>query len=259
MNCYKQSTKETKIRLLNDWKCNSVANDPRIKHKQVKMLFALYSAQCGKVEQNNWKLDCRIYLLPYPLLTTTCTVGRKQWLYKLLYLEKSVNELIWLLVILQKKKKQKKTTSTTCAVLARGPKQRRETKMLAAQKQFVPCWCLEWCVLLQSDLTHNAATYDSMLISYAYMHIWEREMMIQCHLFFHCGKLHPRLFLNDELLNNWWSITSTQIWTETMETNGINNMLQLEQRGIKEEKKKSLVPSLMTHFTHPTCSMYKLN
>lgn len=46
-------------------------------------------------------------------------------------------------------------------------------------------------------------------------------------------------FLNDELLNNWWSITSTQIWTETMETNGINNMLQLEQRGIKEEKKIS--------------------
>lgn len=135
-------------------------------------------------------------------------------------------------------KKTKKKTSTTCAVLARGPKQRRETKMLAEQKQFVPCWCLEWCVLLQSDLTHNAATYDSMLISYAYMHIWEREMMIQCHLFFHCGKLHPRLFLNDELLNNWWSITSTQIWTETMETNGINNMLQLEQRGIKEEKKK---------------------
>lgn len=130
MNCYKQSTKETKIRLLNDWKCNSVANNPRIRHKQVKMLFALYSAQCGKVEQNNWKLDCRIYLLPTfnHLLTTTCTVSRKQWLYKLLYLEKAVNELIWLLVILKKK-----NPSTTCAVLARGSKQRRETKMLGAQ------------------------------------------------------------------------------------------------------------------------------
>lgn len=34
---------------------------------------------------------------------------------------------------------QKKKPSTTCAVLARGPKQRRETKMLGAQKQFVPC------------------------------------------------------------------------------------------------------------------------
>lgn len=99
------SRQETKIRLLNDWKCNSVANDPRIRHKQVKMLFALYSAQCGKVEQNNWKLDCRIYLLPTfnHLLTSTCTVGRKQWLYKLLYLEKAMNELIWLLVILKKK------------------------------------------------------------------------------------------------------------------------------------------------------------